>query len=913
MMDLYRRVLYLLVIFLCNKNHVLGITRCVEHERIALLQFKTGLIDDYALLNSWKNSSNVRDCCQWRRVGCNNATGRVVLLDLSAIISEELEQTLGFSGKIDSSLLSLSSLTYLDLSGNSFTRIPDFIGSLKNLQHLKLSNIELTSPKFPYQLGNLSNLQTLDLASTSVVIKNTDWLAHLSSLKYLNLSYIDLSESGGLHYTAIKLPSLVELQLINCMLPNNTAKSFLDPMTNLSKSFAVLDINSNNLPSSMIDSWLFNFSGSLTDIYLSDNALLDTIPEAFGTITNLKTLDLTNNGLEGGIPSSFRNLNHLHSLHLSANNLAQDLPSLFNNLPVRSLQVLDLYANQLSGPLPDFTTFTALTELYLKLNQLNGSFPEKFKQSSNLWILDLADNHITGPLPDLSVFVSLRELYFERNLLHGTLSERLGSLSKLESLGASSNFFQGTISEQHVTNLSRLVYLDLSYNSLALDLSPDWSPPFQLDVIWLSSCKLGSSFPEWLKTQTNLSVLDISDAGINDTVPSWFWESLNPGLRYLNMSSNQMHGMVPNLVFGKQPLIDMRSNDFSGSLPLFPLDTIALILSNNMFTGPISSLCNVTTLNRLDLSNNKLSGMLPNCLNNLDSLYILNLENNKFTGTIPASIGALQLLHMMSMRGNSLTGEIPLSLRNCKELQLLDLGENQLSGTIPEWMGESLSSLLVLALPSNRFHGTIPTSLCKLKKIQILDLSVNNILGNIPKCLDNFSEMTMREKGTPYASIEYNAIGLERTRLVSRSRYVFKVLLQWKGRQSEYQKTLGLVVSLDLSSNSLTGEIPDQIAALVALNLSRNSLTGRIPEHAGHLKRLDFLDLSRNNLVGGIPSSLSQLTNLGVLDLSFNDLSGRIPKGILRFVGLHYRTDALVTGLEQEDKKMLQKKKLMKS
>ncbi|XP_022019089.1 receptor-like protein EIX2 [Helianthus annuus] len=228
-------------------------------------------------------------------------------------------------------------------------------------------------------------------------------------------------------------------------------------------------------------------------------------------------------------------------------------------------------------------------------------------------------------------------------------------------------------------------------------------------------------------------------------------------------------------------------------------------------------------------------------------------------------------------------------------------------------MGESLSSLLVLALPSNRFHGTIPTSLCKLKKIQILDLSVNNILGNIPKCLDNFSEMTMREKGTPDASIEYNAIGLERTRLVSRSRYVFKVLLQWKGRQSEYQKTLGLVLSLDLSSNSLTGEIPDQIAALVALNLSRNSLTGRIPEHAGHLKRLDFLDLSRNNLVGGIPSSLSQLTNLGVLDLSFNDLSGRIPKGILRFVGLHYRTDALVTGLEQEDKKMLQKKKLMKS
>lgn len=110
---------------------------------------------------------------------------------------------------------------------------------------------------------------------------------------------------------------------------------------------------------------------------------------------------------------------------------------------------------------------------------------------------------------------------------------------------------------------------------------------------------------------------------------------------------------------------------------------------------------------------------------------------------------------------------------------------------------------------------------------------------------------------------------------------MFKALLQWKGRQSEYQKTLGLVISLDLSSNSLTGEIPDQITsllALVALNLSKNSLTGRIPEDIGLLTRLDFLDLSRNNLVGAIPSSLSQLSNLGVLDLSFNNLSGRIPK-----------------------------------
>ncbi|KAI3815140.1 hypothetical protein L1987_14796 [Smallanthus sonchifolius] len=100
--------------------------------------------------------------------------------------------------------------------------------------------------------------------------------------------------------------------------------------------------------------WLFNFNTSLTDINLSNNELLCAIPEAFGTITNLKTLDLTNNGLEGGVPRSFANFSSLRELHLSGNNLDQDLPSLFDNLPVTSLQLVDLYGNQLSGSLPGF-------------------------------------------------------------------------------------------------------------------------------------------------------------------------------------------------------------------------------------------------------------------------------------------------------------------------------------------------------------------------------------------------------------------------------------------------------------------------------------------------------------------------------------------------------------------------------
>ncbi|BAT10590.1 receptor-like protein EIX2 isoform X2 [Oryza sativa Japonica Group] len=90
------------------------------------------------------------------------------------------------------------------------------------------------------------------------------------------------------------------------------------------------------------------------------------------------------------------------------------------------------------------------------------------------------------------------------------------------------------------------------------------------------------------------------------------------------------------------------------------------------------------------------------------------------------------------------------------------------------------------------------------------------------------------------------------------------------------------MVTIDLSSNYLTGDIPQEITSLLSLrclNLSGNHLSGKIPNKIGILQSLESLDLSRNNLSGEIPSSLSNLTFLSDLDLSFNNLRGTIPSG----------------------------------
>ncbi|GKA07018.1 receptor-like protein EIX2 [Tanacetum coccineum] len=855
-------------------------TRCIERERRALLQLKSGLLDDAGILSSWSNHRSSHDCCLWKGVGCSNITNHVISLQLNGYWSDELFEVVGLGGQISSSLLELKHLNHLDLSFNSFTQLPEFVGSLRKLRYLNLSSIDFDVSKVPPQLGRLSDLQTLDLSSSTIILKNMEWLYKLSSLKYLNLNYIDLSDTNNLLEKLItRLPSLFELHLGSCLLPKVPVNRLLH-VTNISKSLSILDISDNYLPSSCIYPWLFNLSGSLTNIDLSYNELNGSIHEAFGAFTYLRKLDLTSNGLKGGIPISFGNFSTLESLYLAGNALKEDLLNIFHLLgpAKKSIQVLELSYNNISGSLPDFTTFTDLQELHLSNNEINGSFPENFEQISNLIILDLADNQISGLLPDLSPLSSLQELYFERNRLEGNLGENIMQLSELKCLGVSSNLLLGKISETHLVNLSHLVYLDLSDNSLVLELDSDWSPIFSLDTISLSSSKLGPSFPTWMRSQKNFSILDISNCQINDSIPNWFWDQLTPRLRYLNLSSNNIHGTVPDLMYAEQPVFDLSSNNFSGPIPLFPFSTQALVLSNNMFSGTISLLWNLTDIYNLDLSSNQLTGELPDFWMNFTRMLYFNLENNNFTGRIPTAMGSFSSVYMLSMRRNRLNGDLASSFKNWANLEFLDLGENNLSGNIPNWIGKSLSNLRVLSLPSNGFQGTIPTSLCGLENLQILDISVNNISGTIPKCLSRLQSMA--EKKT-VAFLGKRNVGLVRTRIsLSKATHVFKALLAWKGMKHEYSSTLGLVTSLDLSSNMFSGEIPGEISnllGLVALNLSRNNLTWKIPQDIGKLRWLDFLDLSRNHLAGGIPASLSQLTNLGVLDLSNNNLSGRIP------------------------------------
>ncbi|XP_059292386.1 LOW QUALITY PROTEIN: receptor-like protein EIX1 [Lycium ferocissimum] len=881
---------------------------CIAKEREALLEIKRGLTDEQNILSSWGNEEDNEECCSWWGVKCSNTSGHIRALNLCGNRDTYL------TGKISTSLVKLQYLKYLDLSSNNFSgQIPNFIGYLKRLEYLNLSSsvsrfTSLIPPKYlnhssmlgrvigeiplsrfsrftgliPPQLQNLTHLRALDLGGNLLTVKSLEWLPHLVYLEYLDLSKSNVQAKNWLKEIS-KLPNLRELHLSSCELPIFIPSSVV--LANISSSrLSILDISDNEYSSPATYSWLFNFT-SLTSLDLSYNDL-GQLASGFGYMKSLEHLKFSGRhflglhigvGIEGRIPESFGNLRHLCSLDATYNHLSQPFSELLSILSGsnRSLEFLSFEGNALTGSLNNLTRFSTLRELRLHDNLLNGTFHESFRQISSLEYLDLSNNQMTGSLPDLALFLSLRELHLKSNHFNGTIPQGLGQLFHLESFDAPYNLLKGTISESHLSNLCNLKSLDLSSNPLTWNVSLDWVPCFQLQVIRLSSSNLGPLFPKWRQTQNSYSFLDLSLNSISDTMPSWFPKS--PSTLYsLNLSYNQISGKIHDLLANNALMvIDFSYNNFSGPLPRFPKSLHDLYLNKNQFSGSLNAICILRLLHILDLSENLLSGEIPDCWNPMGDLLVLNVANNNISGSIPSSLCSSSSLTSLYVRNNNLSGNFPASLKNCQHLQVLDLGRNSLTGKIPESIWTKLAHLGILSLRFNGFSGSIPPSICQLQSIQILDLSGNHLSGRIPQCFSNFTELQQPSKilGTDDSLI---------TRFIPRSSpdYHNNALVQWKNKESEYRNTLWLLKTIDLSSNELVDDIPrdfSKMIALASLNLSKNNLSGSIIEGIGLMKMLECLDLSGNQLSGKIPVGLANLTFLSVLNLSNNNFSGRIP------------------------------------
>jgi Leucine-rich repeat (LRR) protein len=359
-------------------------TKCVETERQALLKF--GRRNN---ISSWEGE----DCCKWEGISCHNFTHHVTSLDLNAF---------GIEGKLDSSICELQHITSLNLGNNQLEgKIPSCIGSLGQLIKLDLSGNNLVGV-IPPTLGNLSNLQTLDLSNVRTVefgsnyltSNDLEWISHLSNLRYLDLSLVNLSLAIDWLPSISKISSLSELYLANCMLI--TPKSI--PHLNSSMPLKSLYLGENSLNSSILP-WVINVSKVLTHLDLSFNSLQQSIPYDFGNMIFLQYLDLSHNEIQGNIPKSFRSMCQLKELKVNSNKLSSQLGYNIQQLCCvkNGLENLDLSDNTFkNGPLPDVSCFSALETLNLRNTSVIGTLPKSFVHLPSLQYLYLSYNRLNG-------------------------------------------------------------------------------------------------------------------------------------------------------------------------------------------------------------------------------------------------------------------------------------------------------------------------------------------------------------------------------------------------------------------------------------------------------------------------------------------------------------------------------------
>ncbi|CAN6566066.1 unnamed protein product [Malus baccata var. baccata] len=254
-------------------------------------------------------------------------------------------------------------------------------------------------------------------------------------------------------------------------------------------------------------------------------------------------------------------MSSLADLDLSFNHFEEANPLSFSGLC--SLRFVKLSINNLSGQVSKFVQIlSACTQNSLQRLYLNDN---------NLTVLFLSNNQLGGRIPEsIGQMSKLEDISFGMNSLEGVISERL----------------QFTLSETHFSKLSKLIYLDLSSNSLGLNLNSNWVPPYQLDHINLGSCKMGPYFPKWLQTQRGFTYLDIHDVGISNILPSWFWD-LSCNVTFISLSHNQIGEMFANLTvdFTNYPELHLSSNQIEGPTPATLSHASYLNLSNNNISG----------------------------------------------------------------------------------------------------------------------------------------------------------------------------------------------------------------------------------------------------------------------------------------------------------------------------------------
>ncbi|KAJ8614037.1 hypothetical protein MRB53_036720 [Persea americana] len=155
--------------------------------------------------------------------------------------------------------------------------------------------------------------------------------------------------------------------------------------------------------------------------------------------------------------------------------------------------------------------------------------------------------------------------------------------------------------------------------------------------------------------------------------------------------------------------------------------------------------------------------------------------------------------------------------------------------------------------------------------------------STLPPILNAKETFIIQKLSTPTDSKDVNAIMNIKAKYQIKRNWVgdpcVPMNYAWVGVKCSYIDSVPpTIISLDLSSSGLTGELAPCLANLTSiqsLDVSNNSLTGSVPDFLTELSSLKVLNLSKNQFTGSIPTILLEKSKEGSLSLSFDNSAER--------------------------------------
>ncbi|CAB9525109.1 LRR receptor-like serine threonine-protein kinase [Seminavis robusta] len=342
-------------------------------------------------------------------------------------------------------------------------------------------------------------------------------------------------------------------------------------------------------------------------------------------------------------------------------------------------------------------------------------------------------------------------------------------------------------------------------------------------------------------------------------------------------------------------------------------------LSNNKITGTIpDSLFDIlpsSTLEELSLIEPDLSGTIPSRIQEFPNLQTLEMSGN-FTGTIPSEIGLLSLLTSLSFSGNELLQDtIPSEVFNLATLERFSLVNTNISGTLATSVGQwkRLTDLQIDA----QLSGTIPSSISELENLQICSLKGNNLVGTLPL----ISQMAPLERmfvsetqvtgpipaswlppSLKFLELNDNQLsGIVPESIWSHTNLeTLKNLANNAGLSGQIfvhpNASFSELSFLAVSNNGFYGTIPfgpmkNSSGRLRSMLLDGNSFSGTLSSDIGSFTRMTDMRLSRNlELTGTIPTEISLCASLNSLQMDNTGISGSIPSELGLLTRLQYHS-----------------------